>query len=58
MDVYLVKPKNLAGCSFDDINDAIDEIKLQLQEGVDEIVISRKDMTIEEYENLPEFEGF
>lgn len=58
MDVYFVKPKDLAGCSFDDINDAIEELKTHLQEGVDEVKIVRKEMTEEEYQDLPEFEGY
>jgi hypothetical protein len=58
MDVYLVKPVNLAGCSFDNIDDAIKELRLNLEEGVEEITIQRKEMTQEEYENLPEFEGY
>lgn len=58
MDVYYVKPKGLASCSFDDLNDAIEELRIHLQEGVEEVNILRKEMTQEEYDNLPELEGY
>jgi hypothetical protein len=58
MDVYYVKPKGSAACSFDKIKDALKEAKTHLEEGVEEVTIKRKEMTQEEYDNLPEFEGY
>lgn len=58
MDVYYVKPKDSAACSFDKLKDALKEIKMHLEEGVEEVTIKRKEMTQEEYDNLPEFEGY
>jgi hypothetical protein len=57
MIVYYVRPKGFAACSFDKIKDALKEVKMHLEEGIDEVVVKRKEMTQEEYDNLPEFEG-
>jgi hypothetical protein len=58
LDVYFVKPKNLAGCSFDNLDETIEELKMHIQDGVDEVKVVRKTMTEEEYQDLPEFEGY
>lgn len=57
MDVFYIKPKGFASCSFDNIDEALEELRMHLQDGVDEIKVIRKDMTQEEYDDLPEFEG-
>lgn len=58
MDVFYIKPKDFAASSFDNIDDAIEEIRMHLQDGVEEIQIIRKEMTQDEYDNLPDFEGY
>lgn len=58
MDVFYVQPKDFAGCSFDNLEEALEEIKMHLQDGVKNVKITVKEMTPEEYENLPEFEGY
>lgn len=58
MNIYYVKPKDFASCSFDDLNDALEEIRMHLQDGVKEVKVIVKEMTKDEYDNLPEFEGF
>ena len=57
MDVYYVKPKDFAACSFDNLDDALEEIRMHLQDGVKEVKVIIKEMTQDEYDNLPEFEG-
>lgn len=58
MDVYYVKPKDFAACSFDNIDEALEEVKMHLVDGVKEVKIILKEMTQEEYDLLPEFEGY
>lgn len=58
MDVFYVKPKDFAACSFDNIDETIDEIRMHLQDGVKEIKITVKEMTQDEFDTLPDFEGY
>lgn len=58
MDVYYVKPKDFAACSFDNVDEALEEVKMHLVDGVKEVKIILKEMTQEEYDSLPEFEGY
>ena len=57
MDIYYVKPRDFAACSFDNLNDALEEIRMHLQDGVEELKVVVKEMSQDEYDNLPEFEG-
>jgi hypothetical protein len=58
MDVYYVQPKDFAACSFDNLDDALEEIRMHLQDGVKEVKVVVKEITQDEYDNLPEFEGY
>lgn len=57
MDVFYVDPKDFASCSFDSIDETLEEIRMHLQDGVKEIKITVKEMTQEEFDTLPDFEG-
>ena len=58
MDVFYVKPKDFAACSFGNIDEALEEVRMHLVDGVKEVKIVLKEMTQEEYDSLPEFEGY
>lgn len=58
MDVFYVKPKDFAACSFDNVEEALEEVRMHLQDGVKKIEITVKEMTQEEYDTLPDFEGY
>lgn len=50
----------LGACTFDNIEDALNEIRLHLEEMDDkmEVEVTIKEMTEEEFLNLPEFQGY
>lgn len=58
MDVFYVKPKDFAACSFDNVEEALEEVRMHLQDGVKKIEITVKEMTQGEYDTLPDFEGY
>jgi hypothetical protein len=60
MKVYRVGPLGFGKCGFDNLDEAIEEIKNLLSEAPpkERITIEILEMTEEEYENLPEFEGY
>jgi hypothetical protein len=58
MDVYCVRPEGSPGCYFDSLDEALEELRTHLQEGIDKVVIVRKEMTKEDFDTLPEFEGY
>lgn len=43
---------------FTNLDEAVQEAKMLLEEGGDEVVISSKEMTQEEYDLLEEFQGY
>ncbi|NIQ13250.1 MAG: hypothetical protein GTO02_02215, partial [Candidatus Dadabacteria bacterium] len=45
MDVFYVKPKDFAACSFDTVEDALEEVRMHLVDGVREVKIVVKEMT-------------
>ena len=60
--VYIIKHKTLQSPSvcWADIESALEEIRMHLSESADgdEIEIKIKKMTYEEFEKLPEFQGY
>jgi hypothetical protein len=58
MKVYVVKADGLAPCTWDDLNPAVEEARELLEEGAARVTIGVVEMTEEEYEALPEFEGY
>ena len=58
MQVYLVKIPGSNSCVFDKLQDAVDEVKYLLGEGTEEVSVSTREMSEEEYKNLIEHEGW
>lgn len=51
----------LGSITFDNVDDLLDEIKLHLEDAEKEghlMSIGIREMTEEEFENIPEFEGY
>lgn len=55
---FTVGLEDFASCTFSSISDALDEIRVNLENNDDKIIVTSQWMTRAEYDSLPEFEGY
>lgn len=55
---YTVGLEGFASCTFSSIEDALEEIRVNLENNDDKIIVTSEWMTHASYDNLPEFEGY
>lgn len=55
---FTVGLEGFASCTFSSISDALEEIRVNLENNDDKIIVTSQWTTQAEYDSLPEFEGY